>query len=692
MIDISTKEYELAYLYSKLLEKDTFESALEEAREYDFTRLINYLLSEREDKEQIRSLVKITIFILQHVFNNTGEDLVPDELYDRLHSFYLTYGEGDIVGAPGVGGRTYKHSYPLLRGTISKIHFFTEKERGNDERNSLENRIVQLERLLGEPLPDLDIIVSLKVDGVSAVAECDENGEALIVLKRGEIDRDDDLEGEAEEIAIMRGVSFTEHIPEYNERPFGVKNEICMTEEDFERYKEKYGFFKTARSATTSIINSDDYMNKEKLSYLTVIPLQIQFEGSPPSPIYDPKFYRRGKLRDIEWIRRTTDELQAFADSIGLGADGVVIRIEDEEYQQKLGRDGSKNRYEFAYKFPAVRGVTKLKYVDFSIGLLGGITPVAKVEPLKIGGVTVKSIGLGSMPRLRSLELHEGQDVEIRYDVIPYLVDIPGTDKSGKPIVIPTHCPVCQEELTERNGELSCENDYCDSRNRGRIVNFINKVRIPEISIATVDDFYAKGFLTDIPSLYRLHEHTSELVELKGYGPRSIETILDNIESRRELYDYEVLGAVGIVGVGQRIFKKILSAYTLEEFLDMVENGTLSFIKKINGVGDSIVESIYAEFFKRGKEIKDLLSEVKVTRRESTPDGSVILFTKVRDKEFQEFLDSIGHTVVDSYNSQVDVVIRKDEESMSSKVTRAMKDGKLILTLEQAKHVYGYDK
>lgn len=690
MFDTRIKAEELMSLYATLIDKNTFEEGLTQVREYDFVPLINYILSEKEDSESMPKVVELTVLILQHVFNNTGEDLVPDELYDRLHAFYLTYGYGDIVGAPGVGGKTYTHNYPLLRGTVSKIHFFTEEERNGDERNSLENRIIQLERLLGESLGNPDVIISLKVDGVSAVAECDQYGEAQLVLKRGEIDRNDDSEGEAEEIGIMRGVEFSQYISDYNDTPFGIKTEICMTQSDFEKYNEKYGPFKTARSATTSIINSDDYSDKEKLSYLTVVPLQIQFDGSEPAPIYEKDFYRRGKLRDIAWIRNTMLELQAYANEIGIGADGIVIRIDDIILQEKLGRDGSKNRYEMAYKFPAVRGLTKLKYVDFSVGLLGGITPVAKVEPLKISGVTVKSIGLGSISRLRTLKLHEGQEVEIRYDVIPYLVDVPHADKTGAPVVIPLTCPRCNYDLDVFKGELRCNNEDCESRQKGRIVNFINKVRIPEISIATVDDFYKVGYLTDLPSLYRLHEHQSELEDMKGYGPRSIETILDNIESRRSLLDYELMGALGIKGVGQRIFKKILAVYTIKELLDMVKNGTLGQIKQIKDIGDSIVNAIYMTFHKRGDEIYRLLGQVHIERRESSPDGSVILFSKVRDADFQAYLDSIGHTVVDGYNSQVDIVIRKDASSESSKINKALKDGKLVLTLDEAKELYGY--
>ena len=194
-------------------------------------------------------------------------------------------------------------------------------------------------------------------------------------------------------------------------------------------------------------------------------------------------------------------------------------------------------------------------------------------------GKTISSISIGSIDRFRSMQhqLLSGSEVIVRYEIIPYM-DIDHTCKVngfGKGFYVPTHCKHCGELLVE-DPLLKCVNEECPSRIIGNVVNYINKMRIENINIETVSTLFDQGIITGIESLYMLDKHKAKIVSLPGFGEKSYEKMIDGINKRKVVYDYELLGSLGIQSIGVRMFKKVLSVMDLETMLRLAKDHMLS--------------------------------------------------------------------------------------------------------------------
>lgn len=641
-------------------------------------------------------IIHLLIVILQEIYNN-GERIespITDENYDILYEINRKVNGEEIVGASAMKGtRTIsQHSYPDLRGTLDKIHFVTREERGKDARRSLEDWVKSVETKLGRKLytNEAFVLLTIKIDGVSAIFEMGKGHVAEKVLKRG-----DTTLNEAEEIDILKGIKLEfpyMDIPDDVE--YGLKTEIVMDRPSFERFCEKYGEFKSPRSAVSSILNSLD-KDKELLTYLKIIPLQVQYKETQEIEIA-PYLYKalpsaEGPLNNYELFAEKVSIMQeAMRDVFEIDADGVVVHIRDKNVQKKLGRkDGKINNFEVAYKFKPEQKKTILKTVEMSAGILGNITPVAKIEPVKMKGNTISSISLGSMDRFASLQLNEGDEVLIKYDVIPYL-DIDETCKkgTGERFEVPTHCSYCHEKL-EKEPVLRCVNNNCSSRMIGKIINFTNKMAIPNISIGTITTLFKEGFLTNIEDLYRLKNHKRSITMLNGFGEKSFNKIIEGIDSRREVFDYDFIGSIGIPTIGRKVFKKVIDVFPLDKLLELCEKGNVEPFVEIQGISHKTAAKIIFGVQMNRELIEFLQKELKIKRDNRTYTIKVA-FTKVRDKDFEEFLDTKNVLVMDKYSKQVDMLIIKDKNTTSSKVEKAIKDGKEVVAIDDAYKLFGY--
>ena len=238
--------------------------------------LVNYynnVVSSYDSEDSV--IIEFIIRILQNLYNNSGvESPISDEDYDRLYEIFINMTDRNIIGGDNVMTRNDKeianHNYPDLRGTLDKIHFITDKEKGHDKRKSLEGWMRTVVNRLGRNLNEDEWIGTLypKFDGVSVVFECDKSGNTIRALTRG-----DTKANEATILKMFRLIRF-KPIDEWNS-DFGVKTEVIMTYDNFKKFCKKYGTFKSPRSAASSIINSND-ASVDMLRYITIVPLRYQ--------------------------------------------------------------------------------------------------------------------------------------------------------------------------------------------------------------------------------------------------------------------------------------------------------------------------------------------------------------------------------------------------------------------------------
>lgn len=662
--------------------------------ELKITGIVHQYMKADIFNEEDKTVILLIIKILQEVFNNSDVmSPVSDNDYDMLYELNREINGVEIVGASvGSGDKPMRaHRYPDLRGTLDKIHFITEEERGTDKRKSLEYWLRSLTTRLGRPLTKEESLCVLtpKWDGISLVFENDGKGNTEVVLTRG-----DTQKNEAVEVTkLFKGTNMSK-LNDFNNGDFGVKTEAVVTRKNFEELCKKFGDLNNTRSAASSILNTKE-LDPKYLPYLTVIPLLIQNyetkEIMVPNATYAFPF-STVSITDIDAVSKSIAHLKETVETLyGIDIDGVVLRLAAPHVQRLLGREENINKFEVAYKFPPEQRKAIVRTVEYSVGPLGGITPMVKIEPIVMKGNTIKSINIGSTDILEELDIRVGDEVIIGYDVIPTLKkDDTCRQGLGQPFRAPDVCPYCKHDLV-KEPVLKCINEDCDSRAIGKIFNYVTKMKIPNISIGTITKLYKYEFLKTIASLYDIERVYKLYIidRVPGMGAVSVQRIIDGINLRRTVYDYELLGAIGIPEVAEKTFKKILNIYYLPELLEICEKGDESKLTKIKGIGKNIAEKIVKGINSNLQLIMFLGSDLKIVRDERKYTIKVV-FTKVRDKDFEEFLMNKDVLVMESYTDEVDMVIVPSLSVESSKVDKAKKKGKSIVPITDAYKMFGY--
>lgn len=695
MIDKQTLIKSFEFLYQKSLETDDYSEIISVLEELKISNIVKYYINHVESfSSEDNIIVEYIIRILQNIYNNSGEQSpITDDEYDSLYEMFLISSNTNIVGGTNMHDRQISnHTYPDLRGTLDKVHFMRINDKGKDRRKSIEEWIRSTENRLGRRLnpEECDVALYPKFDGVSVIFECDERGYVIKALTRG-----DTTNNEAMVVTpLFHAVKFA---PLGNGKPFGVKTEVVLSFDNYSKLCKKYGEFKSPRSAASSIVNSKE-PDMKMLKYLTIVPLRYQVFGDsevnihPDAIKFFPVLY--SVIDDYELLQNSIIRIKECMKTIvGIPVDGVVLRFVAKHLQSSLGREDAINKYEVAYKFTPECERTILEDVEFSIGVLGTLTPVAKIKPVKMEGNTISNVSLGSMDRFESLHLRRGDEVLIKYDIIPYLyVDDSCKVSNNEYIKAPTHCQYCGEELVN-SPILRCVNNDCPSRIVGKITNYIEKMNIENISIGTVSTLFKKGYLRSIEDLYQLDRYKYEIIELSGFGPKSYSNIIKGIDKRKTVNDYNLLGAIGIPDIGSKIFKKILDIYYIDDLKKIAEQTDVNKLTEIRGIKEKTAEKIITGILQNMNLINFLENVLNIVHSGNSKREfkMKVCFTKVRDKSFEKYLDSKDIEVLDSYNKSVDIVICDNNRTESDKTKKAEKDGKKILTLNEAHKFFKYN-
>ena len=275
------------------------------------------------------------------------------------------------------------------------------------------------------------------------------------------------------------------------------------------------------------------------------------------------------------------DEVIAFIDQIGLqraslpfGIDGVVIKVDDRQIQEELGSTARGPRWAIAFKFPAEQAFTKLNQISLQVGRTGNVTPVAELEPVFVGGVTVSRATLHNYDDLGRRGVREGDWVIVQRagDVIPEVVGPDLSRRSPESVEPqpPTHCPVCNTPLVRPEGMvfLKCPNSKgCSAQIRTSLEHFVGRkmMDIDGLGEKQIERFLELGYLTDVASIYRLHQYRAELIELDRMGEQSVDNLLAAIEASKTRPLPKLIFALGIPEVGERGGQDLARAFgTLE--------------------------------------------------------------------------------------------------------------------------------
>ncbi|MCF6291278.1 MAG: NAD-dependent DNA ligase LigA [Desulfobacterales bacterium] len=382
--------------------------------------------------------------------------------------------------------------------------------------------------------------------------------------------------------------------------------------------------------------------------------------------------------------------------------DGMVVKVDSLELQQRLGNIGAPEnprcpRWAIAAKFPATQATTRLLAVEFQVGRTGAITPVALLEPVSVGGVTVSRATLHNEDMIRSKDLRTGDTVLIQRagDVIPEVVKPVPEMRQGseEPIRMPTLCPECGHPLVRPENEAvtRCPNPQCPAQRLRALVHYTSKagLDIEGLGKKVMEQLFSLGLVTDIPDIYRLR--AKDLRGLAGWAEISADNAIAAIEASKTPTLGRFLTALGIRHVGEGVASLLERHF---HTLNQIQQATLEELLEIDGIGLQIAESL-TRFFEKpeNREMLEQLFELGLTITEPVADetrsrplaGTVFLFTGSlaafsRD-EAKARVKALGGQVASTLNKKVTHVVIGDKPG--SKARKAAEQGVTILAEEQ---------
>lgn len=627
--------------------------------------------------------LSILVMLVNRIFNYTGLDEfgVTDIEYDALHDFLEESSTVNVLSGPLLKSSSpiVYHKHVSLRGTLDKVYYLSDdEERTNGSRQSLSDWIRKTENryksITGKSidLSNEEVYLFRKFDGVSEIFEVGSDGNIERSLLRGFTE----LNETTDNSYLFKGLTFPA-----KGYPYATKTEIMMKDSVLDEFNEKYNTkYKQTRAIVSGLLNSLE--PHDGISMLTIVPLRtsriidgVESRQELADGVFDYP-HLRCRLCDVDTIRKWA---YANKNTDGLRCDGVVIYIIDEDIQEVLGREDEKNKFEVAFKFTEEEAYTTIEDVEFETGLFGTIVPVAIVKPVVMKGNTIQRISLGSYGRFKSLLLGKGDTVKILYDIIPYLVydvnDMRCKRGSTHIIEAPLCCPDCNEPLTENatGNIISCNNQSCSCRIKGKILNFFQKMRIDGISYETISTLYSYGYLTSIEDIYTLHKKATEIKKLENFGDTSVNNILIEIDNHRVVNDYELLGSIGITSIGRKIFKKVLDVITFDELLDFCADENINILTCIEGVKEKTALKIIEGINMNKKLIQFLCGELDIIHTVSDVTTFTVCFTKIRSDRLEKLIESKGGIATDDFNKSVDYLVVPDKLATSSKTEKAKK-------------------
>lgn len=627
-------------------------------------------------EERYKELIEI-INEADYNYHTLDKPTITDQEYDKYlrELFELEIAHPELIRSDSptvrVGGKVLDefkkvtHNIPML--SLSNV--FNESEIIN-----FDNRIKKEEI-------NPNYVCELKIDGLSVSLRY-EKGNFISAATRG-----DGIVGED----ITENVKTIKTVPLTLSKPIDieVRGEIYMSKKVFnelnEKRKEKgLDLFQNPRNAAAGSIrqldskiaasrklecwiyhlpNPEDYGITTHFAALEFMK-DLGFRVNPNNKLV----YSINEL--LEFIEEKTEARESLPYEI----DGIVIKLNNISDQKKMGFTAKYPKWATAYKFPATEVLTRLTDIIFTVGRTGQITPNAVLEPVIVQGSTIRRATLHNEDFVKSKDLRIGDIVSIRKaaDVIPEVVKAIKERRTGseKEFQMIKNCPICNTPLLKKDGQVDyyCLNPDCDARKIESLIHFVSRkaMNIDGLGDRIIEDFYNMHFINNFVDIYNLSSHRKDLVELEGFGDKSIDNILEAIEESKKNSLEKFIFALGISNVGEKTAKVLAKKYkTMEAFM----NATFEDLNNIRDVGDIIAKSIINYFsveYNKNQVLK--LIEIGVNDKylltdsvenENFSNKTFVItgtLSKSRD-EIKEIIENFGGKTTDSVSKKTSIVI-----------------------------------
>lgn len=633
-----------------------------------------------------------------YVYDNPS---VSDQEYDRLMQ--------ELMALEEKHPEMYDANSPSQR-IIGQVLEGFEKVRHDSQMLSLGNvfnyeEIEEFVNRIQGSVKDAEFVVECKYDGL-AMSLIYENGSFVRAVTRG-----DGLVGEDVSANIKTIQSIPMHIPE--RRHVEVRGEVYMPKKSFEELNERQqknnqALFANPRNAAAGSIRQLDSSvcaSRKLDAYWYYFQNAQDFGILTQQEALDRMRSLNFKVNPLFKVCKNTKEIWEFIQSIQekrsdlpYEIDGMVIKLNSLSDQRTLGSTAKVPRYATAYKFPAERVQTRLLDIVITVGRTGKITPNAVLEPVRIAGTTISAAQLHNEDMILSKDLRINDIVVVQKagEIIPEVVSSVKERRDGSqvPYVYPTHCPVCGSRLVRLEGEAAhyCINQDCPARVVESMIHFASRdaMDIDTLGDKKIEQLHEFGFLNSIEDIYFLHEHREELLEKRGYQKKSVDKMLETIETSKKQPLALLLYGLGIRQVGKKA-AAILANYFGS--MDALMKSDVDTLVSINDIGPITAQSI-VEFFKdesnqkliqtlkeQGLNMIQEKQEIKASRftnKTVVLTGTLEHYTR---NEAKEILENLGANVSGSVSKKTDYVIYGT--AAGSKLAKAQNLGVATMSEEE---------
>nr|MBP8206456.1 NAD-dependent DNA ligase LigA [Acinetobacter sp.] len=657
---------------------------------------------------QMRQLIQL-LAQHNHAYYVMDQPTIEDSEYDQLfHQLKaLEQQHSDLIQPDSpinkVGGKPLSkfenitHAVPML----SLGNVFNQED------------LFAFARRIEERLPNqkIEYDVELKFDGL-AISLWYENGILVRGVTRGDGETGEDITQNVRTIRNLPKVLSSEKgaIPELLE----VRGEVLMPKSGFDKL-----------NAENEAKGDKTFANPRNAAAGSLRQLDPNIAASRPLAFYAygiaqcvPHHGQTTMSASLEWltqfgfavgerhfvcesiqdVQKAYEQINEERPNLSVEIDGMVIKVNDLNQQQKLGFLSREPRWATAYKFPAVAALTTVENIDWQVGRTGTLTPVARLNPVAVGGVTVSNVTLHNIGEIHRLDVRVGDTVSVYRsgDVIPKVEKVWPEFRPVDTVEVhlPETCPVCSSPVVMPEGEAlaRCSGGlYCAAQRIEAIRHFVSR---KAMDIEGLGDRWAESLLhldllKDVADIYHLHEHREKLLTIEKMGEKSVQNLIDSIENSKKTSFASFIFALGIRGVGETTARMLANTF---QTLEALRAADLEALKKTPDVGDITAEWII-DFFQapHNLEVVDRLiaagihwdAPVASTRQPLNGESWVVtgtLSSMGRDDATQ-LLQTLGARVSGSVSSKTKCVVAG--EKAGSKLDKAEKLGVPVLNEEQ---------
>ena len=632
-------------------------------------------------KNKIELLTKYNLY-----YYDKSSPLVSDQVYDKLkkeivllekeNNFLISKNSPTkIVGfKPSKNFKKILHKVPML----SLANAFSEEDLLNYEKKIL-NYLNKKNDIY------IEYTAEPKIDGISA-SLIYKNGEFITGLSRGDGKEGEDITNNLKTIKDIPNLINAKDFP--NE--IDIRGEVFILNSDFKILKEK---FANPRNAASGSLRQKDSEETKKIplkfiaytfGYADQLNIDNQFTFLKKLKEWGFKTNPQNKLvSGVKNLMKNYIEIEKKRAELDFDIDGIVYKVNDFSLQKRLGNVANSPRWAIAHKFSAVNGSTIIKDIEIQIGRTGALTPVAKVEPINIGGVVVSNATLHNEDEIIRKDIRIGDTVLIERagDVIPHIikVDFEKRSKNTKKFIFPKYCPSCGSETVKEFNSISKKEDAvrrctsegyeCEKIAIEKIKHFVSKdaFNIDGFGKKIVESFWNKKLVKLPQDIFNLDYKKIE--NLEGWGKQSVSNLKYSIEEKKNISFEKFIFALGIRHIGLEN-AKILAKYfkTCKNFINLSIHKNFSELLDIDGIGETQINSLKNFFINKDnlnvlltlQKILNVKDAVSIRNDGFLKDKTFMITGKlmgISRAELKSLIEQNSGTIISSVSKKLDYLV-----------------------------------